>query len=723
MADIDKNVDELLLYKKELLNEVMIGAEASQLFSETTFLETVTDMLASVGALDNVELQQYRNKNKGMRIDGFAYNPLEGILTGIVVKFSNDLEELTTITKAEIEALGKQTAKFIENIHNEKFISSLALTDPGRQIAASISDTLSYIDPKTKEKNKFDKFRVIIITDCILSDRIKDPKKLAIADINGVESAFEVWALNHIRDQETSGNESIPISIDFNDYCENQGLETLPANTKEKEMSSYICVLPGLVLQKLFADYGQRLLESNVRTFLSFRGKVNNGMRATLLKDPESFFAYNNGLTVTASEIKTIQGPHSLLITHLENMQIVNGGQTTSTIYFSPLEKGSQDGLDFRDIDLSKVFVQMKLTVIEDKDKSDLIKSNIAQFANTQNPIQAADLVANHPFHIKLEELSRKHSVPAGDMGMATKWFYERSRGQYETELRSRLGKNRKDKFILQYPKAQKFAKTDMAKYENTYRMKPFEVKQGAQKNLELLGKEIVREWDKNPLRFEFIFYKDLVAKAILFKESDKAILQSEWYKMLPGFKADIVTYTLALLRHLLLATDRDLNLERIYNNQKLSSSLIDEILALGYVVRKNLLNDDFRQGDANPSSFGKKRKAWDQYKTIEYTFKHITKDDCLNQDEIRAMKGKARELNQLSGEVNFLTAAYQVSDIQWEEFYAWAKINLKLSPKELKILDRFSNLSKLTNPPLDSEYKTVVTIRNKAIQSNQFIE
>ena len=229
---------------------------------------------------------------------------------GLVVKFSNNNEEVTTITKTDVEKLGKQVAKFLENYDDEKFINSLALTDPGRQIASSISEIPHAIE----------KYKVLVITDELKSDRMLS-KTPDLVSIRNKESEFEIWDLERIYKFAISGNESEPISVDFSDYCENKGIETLQTTSITESISSYVCVIPGQVLSNLFDKYGQRLLESNVRTFLSFRGGVNKGMRETLLKHPENFFAYNNGLTVTASEIKTVQGPDSLLITHLENMK------------------------------------------------------------------------------------------------------------------------------------------------------------------------------------------------------------------------------------------------------------------------------------------------------------------------------------------------------------------------------------------------------------------
>ena len=207
-------------------------------------------------------------------------------------------------------------------------------------------------------------------------------------------------------------------------------------------------------------------------------------MKSTLLQNPENFFAYNNGLTVTASDIELDNSSGQLMIKKLDNMQIVNGGQTTSAIYFSPLSKGKQLGIDFRKIDLSKVFVQMKLTVIKNDEDSEIIKSNVARYANSQNAIQAADLISNHPIHREIEKQSRSvWAPPSESTGVQTKWFYERARGQYQTKILAFRTPSKARNFQAENPRKQMFTKTIWSKYENTWRMRPWEVKLGAQGN------------------------------------------------------------------------------------------------------------------------------------------------------------------------------------------------------------------------------------------------
>jgi hypothetical protein len=483
-----------------------------------------------------------------------------------------------------------------------------------------------------------------VFTDQTLSSRVKS---LSIGNIKGLNTSIEIWDLKRLKDLDESFSDYEEFTVDA--AALGEPIKVLPANISNTGVSTYLGIMPATLLSAIYDAFGQRLLESNVRTFLDFRAGTNKGMRKTLVTEPENFFSYNNGLTVTSTSIKSSTIDGQLVITELDNMQIVNGGQTTAAIYFSPRDKGSVKGLDkeyqFKDIDLSKVYIQMKLSVIGDKESADVIKANIATFANSQNSIQLSDLVSNHPFHLKIETRSRKQLMPAGESGMPTKWFYERSRGQYSTSLRALNGVQKKS-FEASYPKKQMFSKTDMAKYENTWRMRPHIVKKGAQANLKAFGTEIIKEFEKNEDEFGPVFFNDLVAKMILFRTTDMSILKSQWYQNDKGFKAEATTFTLALLRHALLKAGKDINLSRIFQNQAVSSSLIDFIVTLAKRVKNNVTDPVFREGVANPSEFCKSEKGWEKVQDMDVNICGLDDADLLDAAQIIENKQETKEVN-----------------------------------------------------------------------------
>ncbi|MUH60476.1 AIPR family protein [Bifidobacterium canis] len=187
-------------------------------------------------------------------------------------------------------------------------------------------------------------------------------------------------------------------------------------------MKTYLLFLTGDVLAKLYKDYGAKLMEANVRSFLSMRGKVNKGIRKTILDNPDRFVAYNNGLTATASSIElNTQGN----IVSIADLQIVNGGQTTASIYYT--------GNTTPEAELRKVIVPVKLVVV-DSAESKMLIPEISRFTNSQNKVAEADFSANSEYQVKLEQVSRTVLTPVEAGKRQTRWYYERVRGQYDSE-------------------------------------------------------------------------------------------------------------------------------------------------------------------------------------------------------------------------------------------------------------------------------------------------
>lgn len=699
-------MDDFLEYKNSLLGAVAADSDEREVFPEESFFEYVSELLANAGILDDVEYCPFRNSRKGIRIDGLSWNALEKTLCAIVVDLGNEPEVVGSLPRSELDSISKRVVRFIESATKASFLNALEVTDPGRIAALDVRERLKLAL----------KVRVVIFSDRVLSKRVRS---LSLENVLGCEGSLEVWDLERLMGLERSGAEYEEFTVDLSRYCE--GIRALPANLSEDGFSTYLAVMPGSLLSKIYDEFGQRLLESNVRTFLDFKAGTNRGMRKSLLNEPESFFAYNNGLTVTASSIEAEEVGGQLIIKELENMQIVNGGQTTAAIYFSPREKGGIKSGDqtiaFSNIDLDKVHVQMKLTVIGDAETAEQMKANIATFANSQNSIQQSDLVSNHPFHLNIETRSRNQLMPAGESGLATKWFYERARGQYSTALRGRAGGQRR-KFEAEYPKQQLFTKTDMAKYENTWRMNPHVVKKGAQSNLKALGATIIKEYEVNPDAFGAAFFQDLVAKAILFRGVDRAILQADWYKEDRGLKAEMVTYSIALLRNRLIGQNKDIDLSSIYRRQSISPSLLSVVLPLARSIREHVTDLSFTGGVANASEFCKSEKGWKKIQEIPADLDLLEPADVLSATQSSQARVERLELDKAAKAISGLEYVMSVSMLEWD---AIATFNLQRYParhRNVGIPERCAAAHRIGDIPSDRQMKLAREIREAAYES-----
>jgi hypothetical protein len=141
---------------------------------------------------------------------------------------------------------------------------------------------------------------------------------------------------------------------------------------------------------------GDRLLERNVRKYLGLQGnRVNKAIRDTLLgSDRNKFYFYNNGITATCDKFtyNTLQTRDYQV--RVENLQIINGGQTCLTI-FKTLEEYANN------IAPQDAYVLIRLYELP-SENADLVK-NITLATNSQNPVDLRDLMANDEVQRRLE--------------------------------------------------------------------------------------------------------------------------------------------------------------------------------------------------------------------------------------------------------------------------------------------------------------------------------
>ena len=300
--------------------------------------------------------------------------------------------------------------------------------------------------------------------------------------------------------------------------------------------------------------------------------------------------AYNNGISATADSVKLVDLPNGGQgIAWIRDLQIVNGGQTTASLY-QAVRKDKAD--------ISGIFVQTKLTVV-DQDRIDEIVPLISRYANNQNKVSEADFSANDPFHIRIEELSRTIWAPATDgTQRQTRWFYERARGQY-ADAKNRESTTAKQKaFSVTNPTTQKFTKTDLAKFEHTWQQLPHIVSLGAQKNF---SKFTLALCDKARPELDETYFTHLIAKAILFKSAEK-IVQNEQFG---GYRANIVTYTLAYLSDIHQET---IDLDAIWKQQSITPLLQESIRQVSKNVHQIITNPP---GGRNVTEWCKKEACW----------------------------------------------------------------------------------------------------------------
>lgn len=649
-------------FHQQLSHDVQAKADVDGQYIEDAFFEIAGDYLAEAGEIETADRAAYIHP-KGFRLDGYGGDPLttDNVLSLIIMNYSQSLE-MATLDKTELNAMFKRVANFLNLSLKDEFRDTLDESSQGFGVADLIASRWRSGDVA--------KVRLFAVTNRELRTTIDS---IPAGNLQGIPVTYNVWDLSRLYHVATAGHGRENISINLaNDF--GGSLPALPAHLDNADYESYLVVVPGDRLAAIYDRWGSRLLEQNVRVFLQARGNVNKGIRNTLENQPEMFFAYNNGITATAENVETVLTDEGLQITAIENLQIVNGGQTTASIHAAWRKKPA--------VDVSRVFVQMKLSVIDPSRMLEVVPA-ISQFANTQNRIAAADFFSNHPFHVRMENISRRLFAPAPDGTFReTKWFYERARGQYLDE-RAKLTLGQQKRFMIEYPRQQLFSKTDLAKFLNVWKGKPDLVSKGAQKNFAEFARQVSDSWEKQETQFNEQFYRQAIAKAIIFKHLEKVIPKQSWYD--GGYRANVVAYAIAKLAHDVQQRGMAVDFDQVWRRQAVPEPLAEALLASASAVRNVIVNP--AEGRQNVTEWAKQPACWSRVKALQVSWPDAWLQTLVFPGDVaRAEKSAERDQKMVNGIVA-QTAVVNAGATTWESILSWGDERQLLSPKERGIL------------------------------------
>jgi hypothetical protein len=562
-------------FRQEVLSRCQ--DEESGHFREDKFTEAMIEYLAQANEVDEGEVCYHKNAARGEKLNGFNLSG-DGECVDLFVSSYHGTVPPESVPQSEVSTHFRWLRRFFE----------AALKGGHRHLEES-SPVFDVAHQIHAQRDDLTKARFFFLTDGVARSVDVDP-----VTIEGIEVQHYLWDLEKLRRFITSRMQRETIEIDFEkDF--GGAIPCLESPETPEEYRTFLTYFPGTLLAYLYGEYGPRLLEKNVRSFLQAKGKINKGIRNTILTERQRFLAYNNGISATAERVDLVQPSNGVArLRRARDFQIVNGGQTTASIYHAfRKEKASLDGL----------MVQVKLTVLNDPQKIDAFVPLISQYANSQNKVNAADFSANHPFHVKLEELSRRLWAPAASgTERQTHWYYERARGSYLDDKGREGTPARMRAFEAINPLRQKFTKTDLAKYENTWDQYPHMVCLGAEKNFIKYTAMLVERG--YPAVDEEYFHR-LIAKAILFRTAEKLVAAQHY----GGFRAQIVTYTLAWLSH---RTAQRIDLERIWKEQKLSEAQCDAITAVSKHAYEHIVSPPPNR--RNPGEWSKREECWEAF-------------------------------------------------------------------------------------------------------------
>lgn len=555
-------------------------------YSESVFAEVVMQHMSEIGMTFEPEICHYKTKsgNANLRLSGFAVSD-EADQLDLFVSIYDGVDTIQAIPDSETKTAAEQCLRFLAKCAEGKLAATMDESDDAYVLALTIQECYANLD----------QIRVYVLT-----DRQAKAKNFKAREINGKTIKLEVMDIERLHRHWSEGKPRDELVVNFEEVSGGP----LPCVYVPGQMTDYdyaLTVIPGEALRFVYEKYGPRLLEANVRSFLSVTGKVNKGIRDTLRDDPERFMAYNNGIVIVADDAhigKAADGGPGIL--WLKGMQIVNGGQTTASIYFT--KKKSPD------TDLRQVRVPAKLIILKSKDTiaEEALISDISRFANSQNSVKQSDLSANKPFHVEMEKLAMTTYCPDG----VGRWFYERAAGSYNTML-SREGTTpaKLKKLKESIPPSRKITKTDLAKFLNAWNKRPELVSLGAQKNFERFM-DGLREGEQSSILLpDVMAYKAMVAKAILFKKT-----QSFVRPMFPAFQGNVATYLVSLLADRL---GERIDLDKIWLKQDISTTLRSQLQTWAIEVNETLHRTS---GGKMISEWAKKPECWDAVRMGSYS-------------------------------------------------------------------------------------------------------
>jgi len=626
---------ELKAIQAELLDQVLRCMEHMAESQWYCYFDIFSRLAAENGDCIDLQYAPVRKEGaKGYQVDGFALDAERGELYLAVCDF-DPAEEIRSLNQSDITSLFGRVERFFENSLKAEFINSLEESSPAFQAAY----------PIFQHHAKIRRVRVIIFANARLAVR---SKKVDSKELLGKTFTYNVLDLNRYYDIEKSQGNHEPIEIDIAEL-NGRPLPCLAAHTKSGSYQSYLAAVPGPLLAEIYGRYGARLLEQNVRSFLQARGKVNQGIIKTIHETPEMFFAYNNGLTATASDIKLEEGPDGVPgIKSLQDFQIVNGGQTTASVLYA--KDNPPRGATATD--LSRVFVQMKLSIV----KPDLVEQvvpRISEYANTQNRISTADLFSNHPFHLEMEKISRRMVAPPRPGVMASsKWFYERARGQYKN-ARGTSNSPAARRFEAEFPPGQVVTKTDLAKVELTFMCLPGKVSLGAQKCFSEFADIVDKGWQNRAVDYNDAYFKSAVAKTLVFDWTDSMVGTADWYKDDRGYKANFVTYTIAwLVNHVREKYNSEIDLDLVWRTQSISDALANALQVIAPLVAARI---KAAPGDVrNISEYAKRSNCWNDVKALAIDLPAGLQSILVDRGEVRQQQADARGVRQIDREIEF---------------------------------------------------------------------
>ena len=655
-------------FRADLLASAASRAAALSIGVREAFVAETLERLRDAGEVPDAELCSETltgQRARRLEMDAFAFDDADDSLhLFIAVRDGSDqLPPSLTLTDAR----------------EQGFNRLLGIFDQAREgwLSVNIEESrpLWSLAGRIRNGARPSALRVHVISDRKVSERLREIPLDRTRE--GVPVTFQIWDMTRLKRIHEAHNVRDDLFIDLSSLP-GGGLTVLPAAFEDAEYSAYLAVVPGNVLADIYIRHGSRLLEGNVRTFLGRRGNVNKGIGATLAKEPGRFFAYNNGLAATASAVQTITSAGgAVILTGVTDLQIVNGAQTTAS-----LAALSREGK----LPVGSVFVPLKLSVVSPELAEELVP-RISRFANFQNSVRASDFFANHPFHQRMEQISRRLLAPAVSGSLVqTRWYYERARGQHLND-QTGLTEAQKAQFERMNPRRQVITKTDLAKVESCFNGLPDIACRGAEKAFTAFAERVSDDWKEEARRATYgeDWFRSAVARWLLFKATETLVSGAAWYEN--GYRAQIVAYATARLAELarVRSDGGALDYMRIWAAQAAGPVLERQLLSLAKTMVGVLRSPPV--AGQNISEWAKQQACRRQALAAEVEVDPDFDSLLLGKDDVRAARLDAQGAQRMAAGLMAVTEVMSLGAAYWQELRSFARAHRLVTADDEKVV------------------------------------
>lgn len=695
---------DILEFRTQYIDNLRFQAEHEGSEPETQFINQALEDLEAIGELKDpipMSVEMKGRRGRIMAFDAYAYDDADASLVLITSDFSNEREQPSTLTNSRIAELSLRMRNFLEEAVNGSISDYCDDSDEVIDIAKEFK---KYIG-KGLINTDIMRFKFYILSDSVLSKQVK-----SVSQEDFLERPVElnVWTIERFF-QTFASNSSEIIEFDTTEFgC--TGIQYLKAELGNTDSyDSYLGIVPGEFLANLYLKYGSKLLQGNIRAFLSVRGNVNKGIRRTIMEQPHKFFTYNNGIAIVARSVAF--SPDGTKIVHFKDPQIINGGQTTASLANAIIRKEAKNGME-------NIFVPMKLTVLnvendmseEEIDHYNEITKTISQCANSQNAVSAADFFSNHPFHVMMEKLSDRVLAPPIDGNpVQTKWFYERSRGKWEQE-QMKLTPAQRKKYCDMHPKSQVVKKEKLAKCLNTLAMNPHQVCQSSAINFNRFAEQIEKIYSESRDSINEEYFKKAICSVIIFDKLDSLVNKSSWYPK-GGNKAQIVPYAIAKLMSL-LPKDKDLDWKAIWQKQNVCSALAKELLAIAFLAHTYLMD---QAGGGLVRTISRNIGTWTGFQKVNYELSDEFEASLISRNETKDVEASAKRAHRFNSSIDQSVEIFKLGENYWRNVYSDLKKEDLLSSGDLSFINSIANYIGKNSLPTTAQCKRLVKIVTKA--------